>query len=184
VRHFLENEHDVRVVCALGFENTYALAMREADARERGVARISDLARVAPQLALGSDYEFLQRPEWHALRDRYGLAFREARSMDPSLMVQAIAQGQVDVISAYSTDGRLAAERLVVLEDDLGAIPPYDAILLASPRLARERPELLDALAKLDGAIHAERMRRANLAVDGQGRSPAQAARELDAELR
>jgi osmoprotectant transport system permease protein len=104
--------------------------------------------------------------------------------MDPALMVQAIAQGQVDVISAFSTDGRLEASHLVVLEDDLGVIPPYDAILLASPRLARERPELVAKLAALEGTIDAERMRRANLAVDGEGRSPAEVAREADAWLR
>jgi len=184
VTRYLADEHGVRVVCALGFENTYALAMREDDARARGIARISDLARAAPELALGSDYEFLQRPEWLALRDRYGLHFREERSMDPALMVQAIAQGEVDVISAFSTDGRIAANRLLVLEDDRGVIPPYDAILLASPRLARERPALIESLSKLGGAIDADTMRRANLAVDAGGRSPAEVAREMDAAIR
>jgi osmoprotectant transport system permease protein len=184
VTRYLADQHGIRVVCALGFENTYALAMRESEARAHGVRTISDLAALAPELALGSDYEFLQRPEWLALRERYGLRFREERSMDPALMVQAIAQGQVDVISAFSTDGRIAANRLVVLEDDRGVIPPYDAILLASPRLARERPELIAALSKLDHAIDADTMRRANLAVDAGGRSPAEVARELDASLR
>src|SRR5262249_62160629 len=131
VTRFLQARYGVRVVCALGFENTYALAMRGDDARARGVTNISQLARVAPALAMGSDYEFLQRAEWRALRDRYGLRFREERSMDPALMVQAVATGQVDVISAFSTDGRLAAERLVVLEDDRGVLPPYHPILLA-----------------------------------------------------
>lgn len=181
VRHFLSERHGVRVVCALGFENTYALAMREGDARARGIARISELAGAAPALAFGSDYEFLQRPEWRALQGRYGLRFREQRSMDPSLMVRAIAEGEVDVISAFSTDGRIAANRLLVLEDDLGVIPPYDAILLAGPRLSRERPELLAALARLEGAIDADAMRRMNLAVDAEGRSPAEVAREFDA---
>jgi len=184
VTRYLADEHGVRVVCALGFENTYALAMREDDARARGIARISDLARAAPELALGSDYEFLQRPEWQALRARYGLHFREERSMDPALMVQAIAQGQVDVISAFSTDGRIAANRLRVLEDDRGVIPPYDAILLASPRVAREHSDLIAHLTTLDHRIDADTMRRANLEVDATGRSPAEVARELDAELR
>ena len=104
--------------------------------------------------------------------------------MDPALMVQAIAQREVDVISAFSTDGRIAANHLLVLEDDRGVIPPYDAILLASPRLARERPELIESLSKLDHAIDADTMRRANLAVDAGGRSPAEVAREMDAKLR
>ena len=104
--------------------------------------------------------------------------------MDPALMVQAVATGQVDVISAFSTDGRLAAERLVVLEDDRGVIPPYDAILLASPRLAKQHPDLVAKLAALEGTIDADTMRRMNLAVDGAGRSPAAVARELDAAIR
>ncbi|HEX5065760.1 MAG TPA: ABC transporter permease/substrate-binding protein [Myxococcota bacterium] len=184
VKRYLADEYGVRVVCALGFENTYALAIREGEALTDRVRKISELAPLSPQLALGSDYEFLQRAEWRALRDRYGLRFREERSMDPALMVQAVATGQVDVISAFSTDGRLAAERLVVLEDDRGVIPPYDAILLASPRLAKERPDLVARLATLEGAIDADTMRRMNLAVDGAGRSPAEVARELDAQLR
>ena len=185
VTRFLAEQHRIRVVCALGFENTYALAMREGEALAHRVRTISQLAPLSPRLRLGSDYEFLQRPEWRALRQRYGLRFGEERSMDPALMVRAIAENQVDVISAFSTDGRIEAERLRVLEDDRGAIPPYDAILLAGPRLAREQPELLASLARaLGGAIDADAMRRMNLAVDGAGRSPAEVAREFEATLR
>jgi osmoprotectant transport system permease protein len=184
VRRYLAERHGVAVVCAFGFENSYALAMRADAASARGVARISDLSALAPQFSIGADYEFLQRPEWKALRTRYGLHFREERSMDPSLLVQAAAEGQVDVISAFSTDGRIEAERLALLEDDLGVIPPYDAILLAGPRLSRERPELLTALAALEGAIDAQAMRRMNLAVDRDGRSPAQVAQEFEAAPR
>ena len=87
-------------------------------------------------------------------------------------MYQAVANGQVDVISAFSTDGRIAAFDLVVLEDDRRAIPPYDAIMLASARLAREQPDVIAALRGLAGAIDAERMRRMNLAVDQRGSLP------------
>jgi osmoprotectant transport system permease protein len=103
--------------------------------------------------------------------------------MDPALMLAGLAAGQVDVISVYSTDGRIESEGLAVLEDDLGVIPPYDAILLASPRLARERPDLIAALAALEGAIDAPAMRRMNLAVDGERKSPAEVAREFAAGL-
>jgi osmoprotectant transport system permease protein len=179
VRRVLAERYGIEVVCALGFENTYALAMRADEARAKGIARISDLAAAAPGLTIGGDYEFLQRAEWRALRDRYGLRFREERSMDPALMLRALVSGQVDVISAYSTDGRIAAEHLVLLDDDKGVIPPYDAILLASPRLARTRPELLARLRRLAGAIDADTMRRMNLAVDRDGKSPAAVAREF-----
>ncbi|HEX2485223.1 MAG TPA: ABC transporter permease/substrate-binding protein, partial [Myxococcota bacterium] len=149
VTDWLADEHRVVVAGALGFENTYALGMRAADARERGIRRIGQLARVAPALEIGGDFEFFARAEWTALRRAYGLRFRAERTMDPSLMYQALAAGEVDVISAYSTDGRLAAEEVTLLEDERGVIPPYDAIVLASPALAREQPRVLEALRAL-----------------------------------
>ena len=94
--------------------------------------------------------------------------------MDPSLMYQAVANSQVDLIGAFSTDGRIAALDLVVLEDERHAIPPYDAVVLAGARLVREHPDAIAALRGLTGAIDAERMRRMNLAVDQEGKSPEQ----------
>ena len=84
----------------------------------------------------------------------------------------------VQVISAYSTDGRIAAYDLLVLEDDLGVIPPYDAIVLGSARLVREAPQLADRLRALEGVLDAETMRRMNAAVDLEGESPGQVARD------
>jgi osmoprotectant transport system permease protein len=177
-------ERGIVLVAALGFENAYALGMRVADARARGVRRIGELAPLAPQLEIGGDFEFFARAEWAALESGYGLAFRARRTMDPSLMYQALAAGQVDVISAYSTDGRLAAGDVVLLEDERGVIPPYDAIVLASERFARARPAALAALRGLGGAIDRARMQRMNFAVDGEGRSPREVAAELVEELR
>jgi len=179
VERYLADERGITVACALGFENRYALAMRADRARDLGVARISELARRAPELEIGGDYEFFARAEWRALVAAYGLAFRAQRAMDPALRYTALRERQVDVISAYSTDGRIAADGLVVLDDDRRVIPPYDAIVLASRRLAREHPEALAALRGLAGAIHADAMRRMNGAVDAAGRSPAEVAREF-----
>lgn len=173
----------VRVAAALGFENTYALAMRRADAERLGVRRISDLAAHAPKLRMGGDYEIFQRPEWRAIGKAYGLTFAEQRSMDPSLLYEAARTGQVDVISAFSTDGRIVAYDLVVLEDDRHAIPPYDAIVLVSERMARDHPEAVAALRKLAGTIDAERMRRMNAAVDEKKEAPAAVAERFLEEL-
>jgi osmoprotectant transport system permease protein len=96
--------------------------------------------------------------------------------MDPSLLYPAIASRQVDVITAYSSDGRIDALGLTVLEDDRKAIPPYDAVVLASPRLAREAPDVLEALRTLEGAIDVTAMRALNRRVDELGESPTQAA--------
>jgi osmoprotectant transport system permease protein len=92
-------------------------------------------------------------------------------------MYQAVAGGNVDVISAFSTDGRIAALDLVLLEDDRGAIPPYDALILVSARLQRRSPEVLGALQGLVGKIDGDTMRRMNLAVDERGETPGAVAR-------
>ena len=184
VREALLEEYGVVVAAAFGFENTYALAMREDLALELGVRSISDLVAVAGSLEIGGDYEFFVRPEWKALRDTYGLGFRKQRSMDSSLMYQAAASGDVDVISAFSTDGRIAAFELRLLEDDRGVIPPYDAIVLVGPRLAREAPDVVQALQRLEGILDESAIQRLNLEVDEQGRGPAEVARTLFLELR
>jgi osmoprotectant transport system substrate-binding protein/osmoprotectant transport system permease protein len=179
VGRYLKTEHEIEVVGALGFENAYAMAMRRTQAGELRVRSLTNLAPYASRLSVGGDYEFFERPEWRAIQDRYGLRFREQRSMDPSLMYQAVANGQVDLISAFSTDGRITALDLVLLEDERHAIPPYDALILAGVRLVREHPDAIAALRSLTGAIDADHMRRMNLAVDQDGKSPQQEAEEF-----
>lgn len=179
VRRHLSERHDLGLVAALGFENTYGLAMRADHAEKLSLTSISDLARVAQSLEFGGDYEFFARAEWRALKETYGLEFGLQRSMDPSLMYRALANGEVDVISAFSTDGRISAFDLTVLDDDRGVIPPYDAIVLVGPRLKHELPAIAAALGELEGAIDAATMRRINRRVDGDGVSPNEAAGEL-----
>jgi osmoprotectant transport system permease protein len=177
VARVLEREHGIRCAATLGFQNTYALALRRDRAEALGVRRIGDLAAHAASLEIGGDYEWFQRAEWRALVAAYGLAFRATRTMDPTLMYAAVAGGEVDLIAAYSTDGRIAAYELAVLEDERGVIPPYDAVVLTSAALASRAPDAVAALGRLDGAIDAETMRRMNLAVDRDGRSPRDVAR-------
>jgi osmoprotectant transport system permease protein len=150
---------------SLGFENAYALAMRRSRAQSLGVRTIEDLARVAPRLTIGGDFEFFSRPEWSAARDAYGLSFAAQREYQSTFMYRAVADGSVDVISAFSSDGRITAFDLVTLADPRRAIPPYDAVLLVSPRRARDQ-RFLAALRPFVGAIPVERMRDASLGVD------------------
>jgi osmoprotectant transport system permease protein len=149
----------------LGFENAYALAMRRERAAALGIRTIADLARHAGELTFGTDLEFLSRPEWATLRDAYGLNFRAQRSYTPTFMYRAVDSGDVDVITAFSSDGRIAAQGLVVLADPMHAIPSYDAVLLISPRRANDAI-LKRALSPLIGRISVEHMREANLMVD------------------
>jgi osmoprotectant transport system permease protein len=175
-RAALRDQYGIEVLAVLGFENAYALAMREEDAARAGIASLTDLASRGRALRLGSDYEFLQRPEWAALQRRYGLSVAQQRSMDPSLMYEAMRLGEVDLISAFSSDGRIASYGLRVLRDDRGALLPYDALVLGRPGLPRERPEAAAALRRLSGAIGPALMQRLNAAVDQQRKSPQEVA--------
>jgi osmoprotectant transport system permease protein len=174
-RWLLENA-GVTVAASLGFENAYCFAVRRQAADRLGLRTLGDLAGQARELSLASDYEFFAREEWRAVGAAYGLEFREKRTMDPSLLYEALAAGQVDVITAYSSDGRIGALGLVVLEDERHAIPPYDAVVLASPRLARDAPDVLVAVHGLEGAIDVVSMRALNLRVDEEHGSPADVA--------
>jgi osmoprotectant transport system permease protein len=178
--HWMAEHRGVTVLGSLGFENAYALAMRRERARELGVASIADLARAAPRLRFGADLEFLSRPEWAALKAAYGLNFAAQRSYSPTFMYRAVEDGSADVISAFSSDGRMAAQGLVVLTDPKGAIPSYDAVILISPKRAKD-PRIPRALTPLIGKIPVERMREANLMVDRDADklSPREAARAL-----
>jgi len=183
LRRELEQERGVRVVAALGFENTYCLALRAADASAHGWHTISELAPYSASLSIGGDYEFFAREEWRSLTRVYGLRFSEQRSMDPTLMYQAVRERQVDVISAYSTDGRIAAYGLTVLEDDRHVIPPYDALVLARRGLAEQAPRVLESFRGLEQRIDAATMRELNRQVDELGRSPREVARAFAATL-
>jgi osmoprotectant transport system permease protein len=180
VEAWLAREHRIRSLGSLGFENAYALAMRRDVAERLGVSAIGDLASHAPSLGLGGDYEWFGRREWSSVRAAYDLRFGRTASFDPALLYEAVSRGNVDVISAFSSDGRIAARDLVVLADPAGALPPYDAMLLLGPRIADD-PRIVCALAPLRGAITVERMRQANLMVDraDDKASPAEAAEWL-----
>ena len=183
MKTFLLEQRGIQVVARLGFENSYALAMRRSRAQELGVHSISELSSLSPRLVIGGDYEFFGRPEWKSLTAAYGLKFQAQTAMDSSLMYQAVHQGVIDVLSAFSTDGRIVALDLVVLDDDRRAIPPYDAVVLAGKRLAREHPRALEALRRLSGRIGAQQMRAMNLEVDAGGVSPRATAQHFLSEL-
>lgn len=177
VAAWLKERHGIVMVGGLGFENAYALAMAKKRATDAGIGSIGDLARRAPALSIAGDYEFFGRPEWKSIRDAYGLAFRQQRQMQAEFMYPAVAAGEIDVISAYTSDGRVAQFGLQVLDDPKHAIPPYDAILLVSPKRSTDRA-FLDALRPLIGKIDVDLMRDANRRA-GEGASPEVAARWL-----
>ncbi len=167
----------VRSIGSLGFENAYAFAMRGDDAKRRGIESLADLVDAAPGLTLGSDLEFLERPEWTAVRKAYPLRFKATTPYAPTFMYRALASGGADVISAFSSDGRIAADRLTVLSDPRHAIPSYNALLMVAPARAKDA-KFVAALTPLVGRIPVGAMREANYQVDRDAdkRTPEQAA--------
>ncbi|WP_028967284.1 ABC transporter permease/substrate-binding protein [Sphingomonas phyllosphaerae] len=184
IADWVQKSRGVTLLGALGFENAYAFAMRGDDAQRRGIATLDDLVRVAPQLRFGADLEFLDRPEWAAIRRGYPLRFANATPYAPTFMYRALESRRADVISAFSSDGRIAADRLTVLGDPRHAIPGYDAIVLVAPS-RREDARFRDALRPLIGRIPVAAMREANYRVDRDRdkQSPEAAARWLAARV-
>jgi osmoprotectant transport system permease protein len=182
VAKFLKDEYGVISLGRLGFENAYALAMNRDRARELGVQNIAELDPFADRLTLGGDPEFFGRLEWSRVREIYGLDAMRTRGMDSTFMYGAVRDGMVDVITAYSTDGRITAFDLFVLRDPKQAFPPYDAIVLLSPRAAKNQ-QLIETLLPLVNAVTNDMMRSANEMVDIGGLSVEQAAAELQLRI-
>lgn len=174
----------VRWLPPLGFENTYAIAVRKETADRHGLRTLTDLARASGELRAGFTPDFIGREDGlEGLRAAYGLRPRSVRPLVQAVKYQALAQGAVDVIDGYSTDGLIDRYGLVVLEDDRGFFPPYQAAALVSARLQRDRPDAVAALTMLSGRLDVRTMRALNrrVEVDGQpvARVAADALREL-----
>ncbi len=159
-------QQKVTLLGELGFANAYALVMPRKRAEALGIHTISDLVSHAGAMSMAADYEFFSRPEWAGIQKAYGLAFRAQRQMQPDFMYAAVASGEVDVIAGYTSDGLIAKYDLVALEDDRHAIPPYDAIVLISPKRSGDQA-LRAALQPLLGRIDIAAMREANLRAAG-----------------
>ncbi|UUO04908.1 ABC transporter permease/substrate-binding protein [Blastopirellula sp. J2-11] len=170
----LKADHQVYSLGTLGFRNDYVFVMKQEKAAELGIKTLDDLAKHADKLNAVTDIEFWERPEWARVRDIYQFDFKKKQSMDATLMYGAIANDKADVVVAFRTDGRIAAGGLVEIADPARALPPYDAILLASKRLV-EDPVAVDQLLKMINSISTDEMRDANRAVDTDG-SPVSAA--------
>jgi osmoprotectant transport system permease protein len=181
---WLAETHSIRMLGPLGFENAYAMAMRRKQATHLEITSLSDLARHASSLTIGADFEFFGRPEWRALRDTYGLRFGDRTTFDPTFMYEAVSRGKVDVITAFTSDGRIQTFDLVLLDDPAHAIPPYHAVILLSEKAAG-RKGVVAALRPLINRIPVSLMRRANHHVERSEnkQTPKQAARWLDAQL-
>jgi len=163
-----------------GFNNTFAIAVRQAAADSHGLRTISDLARIAPRWKAGFGYEFLNRADgFTGLATVYGLKFSAPpTAMDLGLTYRALAEGQVDVIAGNSTDGQLEALHLVALEDDRHYFPPYEAAPVVRGAVLERHPDVQRALAELGRRIDDADMRRLNALADVEHRDLREIARD------
>ena len=163
----------VEVSPPLGFENTFAILVRGADARQLNLKTISDAAPQTPHWRAGFGQDFMSRADGYpGFSKAYGLNFAEVREMDLSLTYIALSSRQVDLIAGNSTEGRIAQLDLVQLTDDRHYFPPYEAVYLVRQDSLARVPQLRDALAKLANAISTEEMRQLNYEIDGNKRDP------------
>ena len=178
VRSAYRERWDLEWASPLGFENTFALVVRRADAAAQGFASISDLAPRGAELVAGFGPEFMARPDGYSgLRDKYGLEFGSIRQLDLGLMYRALVDHQIDVAVANSTDGQIAGLDLLVLDDDRHYFPPYQAAAVSLRATLREEPRLAEALIDLTDALSPETMRNLNYEVGVEGRDVSEVVR-------
>jgi osmoprotectant transport system permease protein len=179
VKKEYEENFNVVVSEPLGFENTFAILIRGADARRLNLKRMSDAVPHAKDWRAGFGQDFMSRADGYpGFSKAYGVKFRETREMDLSLTYIALASGKVDLIAGNSTEGRIAALDLVQLEDDRRYFPPYEAVYLVRKDTFSRVPVLSEVLKKLERAITTEEMRQMNYEVDANKRSQAEVVRE------
>ena len=159
---------DLEVFPSLGFANSFAILVRQADAQRLGLQTITDAAAHTPAWRAGFGYEFLNRADGYAgLVRRYGLRFAAPpQSMDLGLTYRALAAGQVDLIAGDTTNGLIPTLKLQVLRDDRGYFPPYDAVPIFRGAVLRRHPSLLPAIDRLTGRLTVAAMQRLNAQVD------------------
>jgi glycine betaine/choline ABC-type transport system substrate-binding protein len=183
-RRLYAERFDLEMLDPLGFNNTFAVVMRREDAQRLGVRTISDATPHAPGWRNGFGYEFLERPDGYpGLARTYGLEFSDApRIMDLGLVYRTLRDGKIDLAVGNSTDGLIDALDLVILEDDQGYFPPYEAVPVVRRDTLERHPGIGEALAELAHSLDEAEMRRLNHAVDGEHRDAKQVVREfLDA---
>ncbi|HBB90078.1 MAG TPA: glycine/betaine ABC transporter substrate-binding protein [Blastocatellia bacterium] len=164
----------------LGFENTFAILIRGAEARRLKLKTISDAVPYARNWHAGFGQDFMSRADGYpGFSKAYGLKFAEQpREMDLSLTYIALSSGQVDLIAGNSTEGRIAALDLFQLEDDRHYFPPYEAVYLVRQDTLARVAQLREVLAKLAHAISTDEMRQLNYEVDANKRGQAEVVRE------
>jgi glycine betaine/choline ABC-type transport system substrate-binding protein len=166
-----EEEFQLEWLNLLGFNNTFALAIKDSLAKEMNIETYSDLSSLSDKLRFGGEYDFFEREDgFHGLRLKYGFDFLDVKEMDIGLKYMAVDQGEVDVINGFSTDGRLKEYGMKVLRDDKNFFPSYHCGIVMRKDVLERYPEIRDILMKMEMLISEEDMIRMNYLVEVEGK--------------
>lgn len=172
VKKEFDSQFQITWLLPVGFNNTYALAMPEALAEEKGINSISDLVPHSKDLVFGAEHEFFNREDcYDGLIKVYGLSFKDIAKMNVSLKYQAIGDGKMSVTDAFTTDGQIKELNLRVLEDDKSFFPPYYAAPIIRNETLQKYPQLEELLNKLSGMIDDATMQALNFKADNEKQS-------------
>ncbi|MEH2290650.1 glycine betaine ABC transporter substrate-binding protein [Nostoc sp.] len=173
LKQLYAQQFNLEVMPSLGFENTFAMIIRGADAKRNNIQTLSQVSQYTPQWRGGFGYEFLEREDgFPGLAKTYGLLFaKPPQIMDLGLVYRALIQKQVDMVAGSSTDGQISRLDVVVLKDDKKYFPPYEAVPIVRQEILKKYPELRTAIASLAGKISADEMRHLNYLVEGELRA-------------
>ncbi|MGB9792300.1 MAG: glycine betaine ABC transporter substrate-binding protein, partial [Thermacetogeniaceae bacterium] len=178
VKQAYQDKFKVTCLPPFGFQNTFAIAMPKEKAEKLNITKISDLAK-HPELTLVGDSTTWTRPDvYPGLQKTYGLNLKK-KMVDTNFFYEALAQGQGDVTTCFSTDGRLKKYNFVVLKDDKNFFPPYDAMFVVRTEVLKKYPEIEKALKPLFGTIDEKTMTELNYQVEVEKKDPAEVAREF-----
>ena len=163
-----------------GFSNSQSLAVKKEYAQKHQLVTLSDLAKISSTLNIAAPPEFLMRPDaFPGLSQVYGLRFKKIIQVDPNLMYSAINNQKVELIAAFTNDGRLRGYNLITLKDDKNFYPSYHAAPVVRRAVLEAHPQIYSALACLFGSIDEEIMMKLNYKVDVEGMSPREVARQF-----
>ncbi len=175
----MEKEHDITLLDSLGYNNTFALAMKPEVAKKYSINSMSDLSKFSSDLILSCTLEFENREDaFIGLSKLYNMKFKDTKAIDGSLRYLAIENNEAQVIDTNSTEGLIKKYKLKILKDDKGFFPPYYAVPMVREETLEKYPELKDILNMLSNKLDQETMIELNYQVDELGKSPEDVAHE------
>ncbi|HLR19921.1 MAG TPA: osmoprotectant ABC transporter substrate-binding protein [Staphylococcus sp.] len=174
-KQLFKEKYNQRFFNSYGFENTFAFMVTKETAKKYDLHNVSDLEKVKDEVKVGTDTTWIKRggDGYTPFQEHYGFDFTSIKPMQIGLVYDALKNKKLDVALGYTTDGRIAAYDLVVLEDDKKFFPTYDASAVAPNQLLKQQPEVEKAIKKLDNKISTEQMQKLNYKADGEGKEPA-----------